>query len=401
MLDDGIIYPQTFFNNLRAATHAVMTDEPATLLIVDDIQENIALLYHVLTRAHFKVFVASDGKSGLNQIKSQKIDLILLDIMMPEMDGFTVCQHLKSDPQTRHIPVIFMSALADTVDKVRGFSVGAADYITKPFQTAEVLARINTHLNLSKLQQQLKIQTQALEKRNLELDAFAHTVAHDLKNPLSIVLSCKKLLYSTLPEELKQDENIAYAISLILRAGQKMEAIIKGLLLLAGVSQTDSQQNRLQHSFINMRQLVEQTLEQQLITLIQQTQGQIIIDDNLPNIHSYAPWLEEVWANYLSNGLKYGGTPPVLRVGGEKLAQNKIRFWVKDNGQGLNHSAQQRIFTPFTRLHQNIQRSDSDGLGLSIVQQIIHKLGGEVGVNSQVGQGSTFYFILTNTMSTH
>lgn len=385
-----LLLPAQFFNRYIVNMQA----EQATLLIVDDIQNNVTLLYHFLTLAEFKVLIAEDGESCLNIVNSTKIDLILLDIMMPVMDGFEVCKRLKANPNTAEIPVIFMSALTETVDKVRSFSLGAADYITKPFQTEEVLARINTHLHLSRLQKQLQEQTAVLEKRNLELDAFAHTVAHDLKNPLSIILSSKDLLSTAIPKQYRDEETFDYALSLILRAGQKMENIIKGLLLLAGVSQTDAHQNKLQFSPINMRDLIEQTLEHQLSALLQKTQGQVEIDDNLPVLTSYAPWIEEVWANYISNGLKYGGESPVLHIGGELLPDNKVKFWIKDQGVGLNENAQKHVFTPFTRLHKDTTRTDSDGLGLSIVQQIIQKLEGQVGVDSEVGKGSCFYFIL-------
>jgi signal transduction histidine kinase len=117
-----------------------------------------------------------------------------------------------------------------------------------------------------------------------------------------------------------------------------------------------------------------------------------------PEIHSYAPWIEEVWANYLSNAIKYGGTPPRVQLGAESLAEEKIRFWVQDNGQGLTETELTSLFMPFSRL-SNSNRIEGHGLGLSIVKQIMKKLGGEVGVESEYGCGTRFYFVLPKCTS--
>ncbi len=172
-----------------------------TLLIVDDIPANVSFLLDFLTHAGFKVLVAKEGKAALKKAEYAHPDLILLDVMMPGMDGFKVCQVLKSQDSTQDIPIIFMTALSETVDKVKGFSLGAVDYITKPIQHEEVLSRITTHLKLRQLQQQLEAELQfkkeyavELEKRNTELNAFARTVAHDLKNPLNGLLGLSNRL---------------------------------------------------------------------------------------------------------------------------------------------------------------------------------------------------------------
>ncbi|HDN26704.1 MAG TPA: response regulator, partial [Thioploca sp.] len=144
------------------------TQHQGTLLIVDDIQANINVLSESLKMAGFKVLIAKNGKRAIQKAEYAHPDLILLDVMMPEMDGFEACRILKSQQSTQDIPIIFLTAMTDTVDKVKGFQLGAADYITKPIQYEEVLARVNAHLNLYQLQQQL-------ERRNMQLDAFART----------------------------------------------------------------------------------------------------------------------------------------------------------------------------------------------------------------------------------
>lgn len=359
-----------------------------TLLVVDDVPANLSVLSDSLSNAGFKVLVAQDGKRAIKKAEHVQPDLILLDIMMPEMDGFETCRILKSQPTTQNIPIIFMTALTDTLDKVKGFSLGASDYITKPIQHEEVLARINTHLKLCKLQQELQKHTLELEKRNLELEAFARTVAHDLKNPLNLIINYTEEVLETCPLGTPIDEEATQQLGKVVQSGQKMINIIEALLLLAGVSK----QENIPTQVLDMGKIITQVIEHRLAHLFTHHQVHIEFPSHWPAAVGYAPWLEEVWANYLSNALKYGGNPPHITLGADVQPNDKIRFWIKDNGLGLSPTAQAQLFTPFTRLHQS--RAEGHGLGLSIVQQIIEKLGGEVGIESQLNQGSLFYFTL-------
>jgi diguanylate cyclase (GGDEF)-like protein len=153
-----------------------MQKHKATLLIVDDIPENIGVLFHFLNRHGFELLVAESGEDALENVQIEHPDLILLDVMMPGLDGFETCRLLKENPETRHIPIIFMTALSDTTDKIKGFGLGAVDYITKPFRHEEVLARINTHLTIVNLQKQLQAQKIELEKANQELQQQRDTL---------------------------------------------------------------------------------------------------------------------------------------------------------------------------------------------------------------------------------
>ncbi|OQW95518.1 MAG: hybrid sensor histidine kinase/response regulator, partial [Beggiatoa sp. IS2] len=373
------------------------TSTKDTLLIVDDMPNNVAILFNFLTRAGFEVLIAQGGRDGIETAEYTHPDLILLDIMMPDVDGFEVCKILKSKENTKDIPVIFMTALADTLDKVRGFSLGAADYITKPFQHEEVLARIRAHLELRKQRRQIESQKQQLqeraeelEKRNAELDAFAHTVAHDLKNPLSAVIGLASLLAGICSPDTLPDPKWVEQLQRIVRSSKRMLNIINALLLLAGISK----QAGVEIKPIDMKQVLERVLQHSVKDMLVEYAGSIdfVAPATWPMVLGYAPWLEEVWVNYLSNGLKYGGQPPHLLIGSSKLSEDTVRFWVQDNGSGLTAQEQAKLFTPFTRLHK--EHAEGHGLGLSIVRQIIEKLGGQVGVESQSDQGSQFYFSL-------
>jgi signal transduction histidine kinase/DNA-binding response OmpR family regulator len=592
-------------------------DFKGNILIVDDTPVNLRLLAQMLSSEGYKVRPVIDGPQALTAALSTPPDLILLDIMMPGMSGYEVCE------RTREIPVIFISALDVAQDKVRAFSVGGVDYITKPFQVPEVLARVETHLAVRNLHRRLedklverealiakldavneelqqevaeREQTQRklqialsrsealyriarsmiayedlsatlktvtdsiaqampadrhilitfevdaqsvptrlrhfvkggpgapeisqpslealmdglvgwvwrnvqpvlsvkgrpdprdgpaaqrwraatnsgaivvtplyyrdrmlgalmainspdgrnfgredlalltamasqmaialetaqaeetlrryaadLEAQNAELDAFAHTVAHDLKNPLTSLIGFSALLtrrFNVLLEERNGDretdlsDNLQYSLQAIERSAYKMREIVDELLLLSSVRGMDS----VEVQALDMAHLTSEA-QARLAYAIEEAQAEIVAPEQWPTVLGHGPWIEEVWANYISNAIKYGGDPdhgipPRVELGfGDEASplpnsssdhsSPYVRFWVRDNGPGLTSEAQARLFTPFERLHQ--VRAQGHGLGLSIVQRIVEKLGGEVGVESQIGQGSLFFFTL-------
>jgi signal transduction histidine kinase len=260
---------------------------------------------------------------------------------------------------------------------------------------AEVAGLLSVALHQAQLRASLALRTVELEAQNAELDAFAHTVAHDLKNPLGVVSAYSEFLANYIdrldPPEVTQAAHMAGQSAL------KAVSIVNNLLLLAS---TNKQEVELKP--LDMVKIVEET-QNRLKNMILEYQPEINLPAAWPLALGHAPWIEEVWVNYLSNALKYGGHPPRLDLGGDLLpnvagtdiTSRLARFWVRDNGRGLTPSEQARLFTPFERLSQaNI---GGHGLGLSIVKRIVEKLGGTVGVESEAGQGSTFYFTLPAT----
>ncbi|NKQ37506.1 MAG: response regulator [Chloroflexi bacterium] len=348
-----------------------------SILIVDDTPDNLRLLSNILGRAGYRIRAARNGRIALTSAQATPPDLILLDIMMPDLDGFDVCRRLKADEQTRHIPIIFISALDDVQNIVQSFSLGGVDYITKPFQAEEVLARVNSHITLHRLQKNLKEQV-------AELDAFAHTVAHDLKNPLSFITGLAEYI------QLEYAGNSPAALLDLLQkiedAGHRGINIIDALLLLASIRKED-----VKPVPVDMAPIIANARDR-LAYMIHEYQGQLVLPSHWPLAYGHSAWIEEVWVNYLSNGLKYGGRPPRIELGAAEQAEGVVRFWVKDNGLGIPAEKQTILFTEFGRLNQLYV--EGYGLGLSIVQRIVHKLGGQVGVLSQLGEGSLFYFDL-------
>ena len=362
------------------------------IMIVDDTLPNLRVLDKMLTERGYLVRGITNGPMALTAAASEPPDLILLDIMMPGMDGYEVCKRLKSDRVTRGVPVIFLSALDEALDKVKAFAVGGVDYIPKPFQVEEVLARVATHLALQSRTRQLEERAvafrranRALQESNDELNAFAHTVAHDLKTPLSAIILGVEILQENVATSCA-DEGTTDVMRVLGTGARKMVNIIDELLLLASVRQEDVVRGP-----VDMAEVVGQAQER-LAWTIEEQEAEIRLPDSWPVADGYAPWIEEVWANYLSNGLKYGGRPPRLQLGATEETDGLSRFWVRDNGPGIPEDKLGTLFVEFARIDRT--RARGHGLGLSVVKRIVTKLGGNVGVESTVGHGSTFYFTL-------
>ncbi|MEK7991569.1 MAG: hybrid sensor histidine kinase/response regulator [Thiotrichaceae bacterium] len=354
----------------------------STLLLVDDVPTNLKVLFGYLKSCNFKVRIARDGEDALNQVSLAKPDLILLDVMMPKLDGFETCRRLKANDETKDIPVIFMTALTETVDKVKGFDAGAVDYVTKPIQQEEVLARINSHLMLRQLQKTLEVKNGELQQQNQELESFAHTVAHDLKNPINAIINYTEML----KEDFGLEGEVVELLGKVDQAGHKMTDIIGSLLLLAS-----SRKQAVDMKVINMADVIHQ-VEQRLAHMSDEFGATLKLPDTWHQAVGYAPWIEEVWTNYFTNALKYGGRPPLVELGSTELDDGHVKFWVRDNGDGLDQEEQSHLFVPFTRISQ--VRVEGHGLGLSIVQRIVERCDGRVGVKSEKGSGSVFYFTL-------
>lgn len=226
--------------------------------------------------------------------------------------------------------------------------------------------------------------THELRTRAEELDAFAHTVAHGLKNPLGLVVGYAAVLSedaSSLPAD-----QVQRSLEVINRNARRMNRMIEELLLLSGLRSVEVEMRPL-----DMGRIVQDARDG-LLHVIRRNQAEIIVPTAWPQVVGHGAWIEEVWSNYLSNALKYGGTPPRIELGGEVEGNGMARFWVHDNGDGLTPEEQGQLFTPFTRLEEI--RAEGHGLGLSIVRRIVERLDGDVAVESEIGQGSTFSFTL-------
>ncbi len=282
-----------------------------------------------------------------------------------------------------------ISPVKDNADKISHFIAIKED----------ITARKRAEEALREREEELRRYAEQLAIQNAELDAFAHTVAHDLKNPIGLIIGYTAILQdSETALSAAQRESM---LQIIAQTGNKLDIIIEELMLLSGL-----RKQTITPAPVDVLSVMQEA-QQRLLDQIAQRSATLVIHTTAPwpMALGYGPWLEEVWVNYISNALKYGGTPPHVEIGYSLLETenlqgmdsnqqpaSSIRFWVRDNGPGLSPEAQMHLFTPFTRLDQ--VRVQGHGLGLSIVQRIIEKLGGQVGVQSAPGAGSTFFFEL-------
>jgi two-component system, sensor histidine kinase and response regulator len=228
-----------------------------------------------------------------------------------------------------------------------------------------------------------------LRARNKELEAYDHMLAHDLKDPLTIMIAAADLItdvHDLTSQELKE------CMQQIRFTAYEMNGIINNLLLFAEVSKAEVPMEP-----VDMAKVVT-NVRNRLGTMIRENRAKISIPRAWPRAIGYGPWLEEVWANYISNALKHGGQPPYVELGASAQPDSMIRFWTRDNGPGLPPKELVRLFKPFNKTGS--VRNLRHGLGLSIVLQIVDKLGGQVGVESDLGKGSLFFFTLPASSST-
>jgi signal transduction histidine kinase len=343
----------------------------ATILVIEDDESVRRTLQDMLQLNGFTVMSATNGVEGFAAAKREAPAVILTDVEMPGMTGFELLHRLRADPDLRTLPVIVLSAKADRTAMRRGMELGAADFITKPFTEDEVIHSIAARL----------------EKKELldELDAFAHTVAHDLRNPLATLNGRLELANLVLG---KADEaTVRRHLEEAVKSSRRLNDIIDELLILAGV-----RRQAIVAVPLNLGACASEAVDR-LEALLKMHEAVVRLPEAWPTAYGHAPWVIEVWANYISNAAKYGGAKPVITLGGRTNPDGQTaRFWVQDTGLGLDAVAQTRMFVPFTRI--TAVRAKGHGLGLSIVRRIIEKLGGQVGVESSPGAGACFWFEL-------
>lgn len=322
---------------------------------------------------------ATDGEQAVQLTQSLRPDVVLMDLQMPKKDGIQATQQIQ---ETCPTPVVVLTAY-ETMKLVKlTSSAGVGAYLVKPPKATEMERAIMIAMDRFDDMMDLRRSNDALKAENQDLDTFAQTVAHDLQTPLSPIVGFASLIKDDqhLPTDLREPLNI------ITRNGRKMKDMINELLLLSSVRKANVELEP-----VDMQQVIAE-VKQRLAPMIKEYEAKVIFPDSWPTAKGYGPWVEEIWANYISNAIKYGGHPARVLLGATHLPDGMIKFWVRDNGQGLTPQEQAQLFTPFTRLGQvNVK---GHGLGLSIVERIVEKLAGQVGVESEVGHGSTFYFTL-------
>ena len=264
--------------------------------------------------------------------------------------------------------------------------VGLADVSEDPETLECLLQDVFDDLQLSRAQ--LRQQVSGLEAHNKELEEYAYMLAHDLKEPLTVLILTADLI-KDIPDQ--RGEELKEYLLQLKSTVYEMRTIVRSLLLYCQVTRAEAPRES-----VHMAQVVA-NVHARLSYMIRERQAQVILPQVWPDAVGYEPWIEEVWANLLSNALKYGGSPPRVELGVSARSDGMLRFWTRDNGPGIPPEARTCLFTrgnPLSRLSKT-----GDGLGLPIVHSIVNKLGGQVGVESEEGQGSLFFFTLPSALS--
>jgi signal transduction histidine kinase len=344
---------------------------PASILIVDDTPANVLLLVRMLGERGYTARSVLSGKLALQAARTEPPDLILLDINMPYMNGYEVCAQLKADPALQEIPVIFISALSETLDKVKAFRVGGVDYVTKPFQLEEVCARVQTHLRLRRL-----------EKLR---DDLTHMVIHDLRNPLSVIMGFLEVLECEAQSLTPGARKLAALARL--SAGE-LRTMISAIL---DVSKLEAGEMKLRREPCDLGAVIGEVLAtarplpgNRTVTLDAPTPS--------PTVTVDVGLLRRILQNLLGNALRYTPSNSDIRVT-VAPSPNEVRVSVTDAGPGIAPADQQRIFEKFGQVEGHGSRMGT-GLGLTFCKLAVEAHGGRMGVDSDVGKGSTFWFTL-------
>ena len=361
------------------------TDKPK-ILIVDDTPTNLSILEEILEEDYF-ISVAQSGAQALSIIDKFIPDLILLDVNMPGIDGFETCRKLKTRNDTQNLPVIFITARSEPEDVIQGFNEGGVDYITKPFNHSEVLARVQTHLKVQQLITQLELKNDQLKELNELKNKFLGMASHDMRNYLSAIKGYSQILKEDkeeLPEETK-DQFLGF----IFKSSDNMLRMVNELLdvsvIESGKLQLDLQPESFQ-SLIKHHIMINQFFADK---------KNIRIQSDLPDVPQCridASKIGQVIDNLISNAIKFSEPETTIHIT-LKEQNGKLIFSVKDEGPGISNEDQAKLFQHFQKLSARPTAGESScGLGLAISKKMIQAHEGCLNVTSQLGSGTTFWF---------
>lgn len=372
--------------------------EKPAVLIVDDTPVNIAMLAEYLVGHGISAMVAQDGEEGVERARLARPDLILLDVMMPGIGGFEACRRLKSFPETKDIPVIFMTALSDIDDKMTAYSVGGVDYVTKPFQVEEVLARVKAHLSLRAMQRELASQNQQLQQEievrcaaeqelarsNAELEQLAYVASHDLQEPLRMITSYLQLIEQRYKDKI--DTQATEFIEFAVDGAKRMQNLIDDLLAYSRLN------SRAKPFHAASGVTIVQDAIQSVRAAVEESGAQITYG-KLPVVMGDQIQLTQLFQNLLANAIKFrNNQPPHIHIDAEDAGES-WRFSVRDDGIGIAPEYFERIFVMFQRLHSRAKYPGT-GIGLALCKRIVERHHGRIGVESVPGEGSVFKFTL-------
>ncbi len=364
------------------------------ILLVDDTEANLRVLGPLLRAEGWSVAAATRGEQALQLISQRLPDLVLLDVMMPEMDGFEVCRRLRADPATKDLPILFITALTDEENIVRGFWEGAQDYIVKPFRQTELVARVRTHLALRRTSRRVEKQAADLIRLNADKDRFFSIIAHDLRSPLAGLLGLCEALSRNLADFTPAE--VAEATTEMSKSARNLYQLLENLLewsqLQTGRMECRTERVNLSVLLHELAELFSQSAQQKGVTLRPELQP----------VHAWGDrrMLHAVFRNLLSNAIKFtpAGGSVTLRC---LVRDGRVVGEVSDTGEGIPAAQLGKLVTtgatPASRPGTAGERSS--GLGLVLCREFLERMGGLLAARSQPGQGSVFSVTLLSPPS--
>jgi two-component system, sensor histidine kinase and response regulator len=371
----------------------VNTDPAAAplLLVVDDNPMNVEPLCDLLEAMGYRVATALDGATALQKVEEDPPDLVLLDIMMPGMNGFEVCRRLKENPRHVRIPIVFVTALSDTEDKVKAIEAGGDDFLTKPFNRPVLLARIRSLLRLKDASDRLEASYRKLQALELMKDDLMKMIVHDLKSPLSAVLATFEVICDgdVGPLTGEQRELLTGAQ----QQGEAMLQLINDLLELTRLEETELVPQRYA---VPVSELLDAVAEEWRLRVDRDGKELRVEHESGLDVHADPQLLRRVLANLVGNAVRHGGAGVEVRVSADRApGRGGVIFTVADNGVGIPSAFHEFIFRKFGSL----QRGDthgrpSSGIGLTFCKLAVEAHGGQIWVESAEGEGCVFRFTI-------
>lgn len=360
------------------------------ILIVDDVMSNVLLLKVLLTNEKFAIATASNGRQALEQVEKENPDLVLLDVMMPDMSGFEVAQHLKSNPQTAEIPIIFLTALNSTADIVKGFQVGANDFISKPFNKEELIIRVTHQISLVAAKRLILSKTEELQRTIAGRDKLYSVIAHDLRSPMGSIKMVLNMLILNLPFEKIGAE----MYELLTMANQTTEDVFS--LLDNLLKWTKSQIGKLNvvYQDVDLVEVTDGVIE--IFSMVASLK-KIRIREMKPErmmVNADIDMLKTVVRNLLSNAIKFSKENSEILVKMEEVNGMAV-VSVQDHGCGISEEGQKKLLhadTHFSTFGTN--NEEGSGLGLLLCKDFVVKNGGKLWFTSKEGEGSIFSFFI-------
>lgn len=358
------------------------------ILIVDDVMSNVLLLKVLLTNEKFAIATASNGRQALEQVEKENPDLVLLDVMMPDMSGFEVAQHLKSNPNTADIPIIFLTALNSTADIVKGFQVGANDFISKPFNKEELIIRVTHQISLVAAKRLILSKTEELQRTIAGRDKLYSVIAHDLRSPMGSIKMVLNMLILNLPSEKIGAE----MYELLTMANQTTEDVFS--LLDNLLKWTKSQIGKLNvvYQDVDLVEVTDGVIE--IFSMVASLK-KMRIREMKPEkmmVNADIDMLKTVVRNLLSNAIKFSKENSEVLVKMEEVDGMAV-VSVQDYGCGISEEGQKKLLhtdTHFSTFGTN--NEEGSGLGLLLCKDFVVKNGGKLWFTSKEGEGSIFSF---------